>query len=179
MAAKPEERDALLGLVETREGGRASIAYTDTGQQRSSKAATASAGRAAAPAPRQPRETGQGTLENQSYDYESKVRVGAEPATYTRTGLNSYLRDLAASQISGDEEARQRLTRHGYEVTVAAEYQEYRDLTRVDGAGGYMVPPKYLVDQTIELARAAADGEPVQQPAACCRVRHDVDSRGV
>jgi HK97 family phage major capsid protein len=84
---------------------------------------------------------------------EASIRV-QERRTYERTGRNSYLRDLAASQIQGDMEARQRLINHGQDVMAEPEYQEYRDLTRVDGAGGYFVPPKWLMDQAIELARA-------------------------
>jgi hypothetical protein len=67
---------------------------------------------------------------------EASIRVN-ERRTYERTGRNSYLRDLATSQIQGDEEARQRLIRHGQDVMQEPEYQEFRDLTRVDGAGGF------------------------------------------
>jgi HK97 family phage major capsid protein len=84
---------------------------------------------------------------------ETSIRVN-ERRTYERTGRNSYLRDLATSQIQGDEEARQRLIRHSQDVMQEPEYQEFRDLTRVDGAGGYFVPPAWLMDQAIELARA-------------------------
>jgi hypothetical protein len=67
---------------------------------------------------------------------ETSIRVN-ERRTYERTGRNSYLRDLATSQIQGDEEARQRLIRHSQDVMQEPEYQEFRDLTRVDGAGGF------------------------------------------
>jgi TolA-binding protein len=68
---------------------------------------------------------------------EASIRVN-ERRTYERTGPNSYLRDLATSQIQGDEEARQRLIRHSQDVMQEPEYQEFRDLTRVDGAGGFV-----------------------------------------
>jgi hypothetical protein len=68
---------------------------------------------------------------------ETSIRVN-ERRTYERTGRNSYLRDLATSQIQGDEEARQRLIRHSQDVMQEPEYQEFRDLTRVDGAGGFV-----------------------------------------
>lgn len=45
----------------------------------------------------------------------------------------------------GDWEARERLAQHA---------QEQRDMDRVDGTGGAFVPPSYLVDKSIELARA-------------------------
>jgi hypothetical protein len=47
----------------------------------------------------------------------------------------------------------ERLRRHAQDVATSEEYTEYRDLSRVDGAGGYAVPPAWLMDQYIELAR--------------------------
>lgn len=84
----------------------------------------------------------------------SSVQVRSEPTTYSnRPGGPSYFRDLVAVQapganLTGADEARDRLTRHAAEV-------ETRDLTRTDGAGGYFVPPAWLMDEFVALARAA------------------------
>jgi HK97 family phage major capsid protein len=77
-----------------------------------------------------------------------------EARTYMRGGRNSYIKDLANVRINGDDEARARLQRHAEEVAVEPEYKEYRDLNRADGTGGNFVPPAWLMDQWIELARA-------------------------
>jgi hypothetical protein len=82
------------------------------------------------------REKRSGLAMRRVQQYEANIRV-TERRTYERTGRNSYLRDLATSQIQGDEEARQRLIRHSQDVMQEPEYQEFRDLTRVDGAGGF------------------------------------------
>jgi HK97 family phage major capsid protein len=78
---------------------------------------------------------------------DSVARIGHEPTTYQRGGRNSYFRDLTAVNLSrGDMRgALQRLERND---------QETRALTTVDGAGGDFVPPLWLVDQFVELARA-------------------------
>jgi HK97 family phage major capsid protein len=83
----------------------------------------------------------------------AQLRV-TEARTYERGSRNSYLRDLAAANIQGDYEARERLQRHAEEVKVEPEYKEYRDLNRADGSGGAFVPPAWLMGQYIELARA-------------------------
>jgi HK97 family phage major capsid protein len=85
---------------------------------------------------------------------DATMRV-TEQRTYQRNGPNSYLRDLANAQINMDFEARARLDRHAQEVRTEDEYQEYRDLNRADGSGGNFVPPAWLMDQWIELARAS------------------------
>jgi hypothetical protein len=41
--------------------------------------------------------------------------------------------------------------RHAVDVTTCA---EYRGLSRVDGQGGFFVPPVWLVSQFVELARS-------------------------
>lgn len=86
----------------------------------------------------------------------SSAVVRSEPTTYSsRVGSPSYFRDLIAVQaphanLAGSDDARVRLERHAQEVAV-----ETRDLTRTDGAGGYFVPPAWLMDQFVALARAA------------------------
>lgn len=76
------------------------------------------------------------------------VRVKSEPATYTREGRNSYFGDLIAATTKNDPDSRERLARHGQEV------MEKRDLSRTDGAGGYFVPPLWLVDDFLAKERA-------------------------
>ena len=74
-----------------------------------------------------------------------------------RQGDNStsWIRDLVRVQVGYDTsgESRRRLADHAEEVDRHPAYTEYRDLSRVDGQGGYAVPPAWLMDQYIELAR--------------------------
>jgi HK97 family phage major capsid protein len=93
------------------------------------------------------------------------TRVTNEPLTYRQAGEHSYFVDLFRAQMRGDEEARARLRRHGEEALNDLRRRERegrqlpglerRDLDRVDGSGGQFVPPIYLVEQYIPLARAA------------------------
>jgi HK97 family phage major capsid protein len=53
--------------------------------------------------------------------------------------------------MDADGGARERLQRHAQDVATG---QEYRDLTRTDGNGGYFVPPLWLMNQYVDLARA-------------------------
>jgi HK97 family phage major capsid protein len=72
------------------------------------------------------------------------VREGQRP---------SYLQDLARAQFFGRRRSAcsSRPARHGSRSTEP----EYRDLTRTDGAGGYFVPPAWLMNDYAALARAA------------------------
>ena len=76
-----------------------------------------------------------------------------EPRTYEQGNGRSYLQDLMRVQLNmdGDGSAVERLRRHAQDV---ATDHEYRDLTRTDGAGGQFVPPLWLMNQFVELARA-------------------------
>ena len=82
---------------------------------------------------------------------EARVSVKSEPMTYRQGGQHSYFKDLAMSQAPGigDLEARERLQRHGMEL---------RAVSRTDGAGsggaGEFVPPLWLMNQYISVARA-------------------------
>jgi HK97 family phage major capsid protein len=80
-----------------------------------------------------------------------RVQVVSEERTYERGNGNSYLRDLVMSQLKGDDEARSRLNRHANEVRSD---KEFRALDRTDTQGGYFVPPLWLMQQWVELARA-------------------------
>lgn len=83
----------------------------------------------------------------------AKVR---EQAIYQKGDpRRSYMQDLikVSMNMDGDGEARDRLMRHSQDVASLPEYAEYRDLSRTDGQGGYAVPPAWLMDQYVELAR--------------------------
>ena len=85
-----------------------------------------------------------------------------EQATYVKGDpRRSYLKDMVTVSIPGRadaDEARERLNRHAHDIATLPEYTEARNLNRTDGTGGYAVPPAWLVDQYIALARA---GRPV------------------
>ena len=83
---------------------------------------------------------------------EARVAIKSEPMTYRKGGQHSYFKDLALSQAPGvwDGEARARLTRHAEEASL-----ELRtNMSRTDGQGGEFVPPLWLMNQYIGLARA-------------------------
>lgn len=67
----------------------------------------------------------------------------------------SYMQDLIKLSMNLDDngESRDRLMRHAQDVATNPEYAEFRDLSRVDGSGGYAIPPAWLMNQYIELAR--------------------------
>jgi HK97 family phage major capsid protein len=77
------------------------------------------------------------------------VVVGDEPLTYARGNGNSYLRDLARANVpgGGNTEAQARLARHGQEIRAA-------NMNRTDGTGGEFVPPLWLMEEFVALARA-------------------------
>jgi hypothetical protein len=85
-----------------------------------------------------------------------RIRV-REPLVYERNNGASFYRDvwLASSKDHADADARERLERHVTQMRV-----EKRDISTTAGGGGEFVPPAYLQDQWITLARAGrADGE--------------------
>jgi HK97 family phage major capsid protein len=67
----------------------------------------------------------------------------------------SWCRDLIrlSMNLDSDGESRARLTSHAQQVVDHPAFQEHRDLSRVDGTGGYAVPPAWLMNQYVELAR--------------------------
>jgi HK97 family phage major capsid protein len=85
----------------------------------------------------------------------AKVRATSvnEARTYEKENGRSYVQDLIRHRLGmdGDGLALQRLQRHGEEVQTD---KEYRALLRTDGNGGYFVPPIWLIDQFVALARA-------------------------
>ncbi|WP_156675108.1 phage major capsid protein [Mycobacterium sp. E2989] len=72
---------------------------------------------------------------------------------------HSYLRDLCAvgAGMDWNGEARERLIRHARDVETSRDYKkafaEHRTLSRVDGQGGYAVPPLWMMQEYVELAR--------------------------
>jgi HK97 family phage major capsid protein len=84
------------------------------------------------------------------------VEVNAEPMTYRRGGGHSYFRDLAraANEGGGDMAARERLLAHRREIEVELGREERANMNRTDGTGGEFVPPLWLIDEYIALARA-------------------------
>jgi HK97 family phage major capsid protein len=116
------------------------------------------------------------------YKVGEQVKVVSEPLTYQRGNGKSYFMDLAKAQLQNDSDAAQRLQRHGKELDVEMPKREERrerrareelaaldredrlrntesafekrvNPNRVDGQGGYFVPPLWLVDEYIDLPR--------------------------
>lgn len=83
---------------------------------------------------------------------QARVQVASEARTYEQGNGRSYLQDVMRKQLNldADGEASERLSRHAMEVRTDS---EYRALDRTDGAGGYFVPPAWLLDQFVSLAR--------------------------
>lgn len=79
------------------------------------------------------------------------VTVVSEPETYRKGGKTSYFRDLFRAQQRGDHEAIERLSRNDREVQ---EGLEKRALTTTDGGVGEFVPPLWMVEEYVALARA-------------------------
>ena len=67
----------------------------------------------------------------------------------------SYMQDMIKVALNVDDtgECRDRLMRHAQDVATLPEYTEFRDISRTGGEGGYAVPPAWLMNQYIELAR--------------------------
>ncbi|NUO97481.1 MAG: phage major capsid protein [Nonomuraea sp.] len=80
------------------------------------------------------------------------ARVTSEPATYRKDGPASYFRDLVTVNLNRDGrgQAMERLARNNREVET-----ETRALSTTDGAGGDFVPPLWMVNEYVELARTA------------------------
>lgn len=90
----------------------------------------------------------------------SLVESVREPITYQRAGNGahgnaSYLQDVCRMGMNMDYngKARERLMRHAVDVETMPEYRELRDISRVDGQGGYAIPPLWMMGEYVELAR--------------------------
>ncbi|MGP3636196.1 phage major capsid protein [Streptomyces sp. 24-1644] len=84
----------------------------------------------------------------QTGERRERVTVTSEPETYRKGGQQSYFRDLYRAQTSGNRDSIERLARNDREVV------EKRALTTTDGAGGEFVPPLWMINDYIALARA-------------------------
>lgn len=86
---------------------------------------------------------------------QARAAVVSESRTYAQGNGQSYLRDLVRANeafgLGGSDEARARLQRHAAEVRTD---KEFRDLNRTDSTGGYAVPPLWVMQGYLELARA-------------------------
>ncbi|MEU0426441.1 phage major capsid protein [Streptomyces canus] len=128
-----EKRDAIKAKDDEVETVRGRIAELEEAEERDKKAAELRAKYQ----PAGPQPTG--------------VKVTSEPETYRKAGQVSYFRDLYRAQQKGDRDAIERLQRNDSEVQDGL---EKRGLTTVDGAGGEFVPPLWMVDEYVALARA-------------------------
>ena len=88
----------------------------------------------------------------------SMVESVREQVTYQKGDpRRSYLKDMCTIAIpgaSGADEARERLNRHAHDVATLDAYREERAINGSTGTGGYAIPPAWLMDQYIALARA-------------------------
>lgn len=99
------------------------------------------------------------------------VVVRSEPLTYRADSPYSFFLDAVSAQIGGSPGAEMRVARHKREMAVETERRdvlrrrafarsaepmgmERRDLTRVDGAGGNLAPPVWLIDNLGSFPRA-------------------------
>jgi hypothetical protein len=64
---------------------------------------------------------------------------------FNMVGGQSFLRDIYAARIEGDEDARRRLNRNK-EESLGFWGDEYRDMGNASTTGGEFVPPLYLGD---------------------------------
>lgn len=97
-------------------------------------------------------------------DNDPEGRGGGDPArpksgvreselTYQRSGEHSFFSDMYQSRMNGDRRAQERLEQHMTEQERIAS-DEGRALSTSAGAGGQFVPPTWMNDEWIRLARA-------------------------
>ncbi|MDV5147184.1 phage major capsid protein [Streptomyces sp. SBC-4] len=103
----------------------------------------------------------------QAGERRERVTVVSEPETYRKNGQTSYFKDLYRAQVNGNRESVERLSRNDREVAERLERiargaeqalkglegLEARALSTTDGAGGEFVPPLWMINDYIELAR--------------------------
>jgi HK97 family phage major capsid protein len=84
-----------------------------------------------------------------------RARVVREPLTYERwNGERSYFGDLARAHLLHDQGAWDRLNRHRQEMDVEVGDVQRRDLSSTEGQGGDFIPPIWIMDEFVSLARA-------------------------
>ncbi|MCX4592371.1 phage major capsid protein [Streptomyces sp. NBC_01549] len=86
----------------------------------------------------------------------ARVDSVSEARTYEQGNGRSYLQDMMRVQLNMDADGQsvERLRRHAVDVAEFSAKPEFRDLNRTDGSGGFAVPPLWLMQQYLELARA-------------------------
>ena len=87
----------------------------------------------------------------QAGERRERVTVTSEPETYRKGGGQSYFRDLFRAQQRGDTDAMDRLRRNDREVS---EDLQKRAITTTDGSAGEFVPPLWMINDYVALARA-------------------------
>lgn len=128
-----EKRDAIKALDGDIETLRGRIGDLEEAEERDAKAAELRAKYQ----PAGPQPTG--------------IKVASEPETYRKGGQTSYFRDLFRAQQRGDHDAIERLRRSDREVQDGL---QKRALSTTDGGVGEFVPPLWMVDEYVKLARA-------------------------
>lgn len=81
-------------------------------------------------------------------DKDFEIRITREPLTYERGDGNSFFADMLDAR-GGDLAAIKRLERHSHEMFV-----EKRAINETAGSGGEFVPPLWLMQDWVKLARA-------------------------
>lgn len=81
----------------------------------------------------------------------ARISNVTEGRMYEKGNGRSFLMDVARASVMQDHRALERLQRHETEMIVEG---ERRDLSRTDGAGGFFIPPVWLMDEYEALARA-------------------------
>jgi HK97 family phage major capsid protein len=128
-----EKRDAVKAKDGEIEAVRGRIAELEESEERDAKAAELRAKYT----PAGPQPTG--------------IKVTSEPEVYRKGGKTSYFVDLFRAQQRGDQDSIERLRRNDREVQ---EGLEKRALNTTDGTIGEFVPPLWMVDEYVALARA-------------------------
>jgi HK97 family phage major capsid protein len=84
------------------------------------------------------------------------VQIVREPLTYEPTADTSYFNDLYRYQRKGDATALKRLQRHAEEMRVEIHTRpELRALNSTDSTGGEFIPPLWMMEEWVPMARAS------------------------
>lgn len=162
VAARTEERSAVEAMEQASEaiqnaGDDADVdalrSAFDTAEERYNDAIgnrrrLESVAEARSNLPAAPAEDGDGDGADDEQRGGGDARVVNEPMTYERGGPNSFFSDMFNARVNDDPNARGRLDQHAKEVG------EARALSTAAGAGGQFVPPTWMNDEFIALARS-------------------------
>jgi HK97 family phage major capsid protein len=140
-----EARTAIIAHDEKINEARARISVLEEDEKRQAAVdqLAADLGRNAQPSPHSPART-------------------TDPDFYPRHGDRSYFRDLMNAQMFGNREANERLARNDQQVADqikeriqrGEQFIGSRALTTTDGGIGEFVPPLWMIDEYVRLARA-------------------------